>query len=60
MLKKLLEIDPEVKVIASSGYINDPGIVEYQQFGFAGAIIKPYELNELGTLLHQAMASSKS
>lgn len=45
-LKKLAEIDPEVKAIASSGYSDDPVISEPEKYGFSGSLGKPYNLNE--------------
>jgi CheY-like chemotaxis protein len=45
-LKKLLEIDPEVKAIASSGYSDDPVISQPEKYGFADSLGKPYNLNE--------------
>jgi len=58
MLEKLLEMDPKVKVIASSGYATDPGITEYARFGFKGVVAKPYELETLGAALHKVIAES--
>ena len=48
---KLMEIDPEVKAIVSTGYSNDPSIYNYKELGFKGVIKKPYELQELSSLL---------
>jgi len=50
-LKKLLEIDPQVKAIISSGYSNDSIMADYKQHGFVGAIAKPYKIKELSDLL---------
>ncbi len=38
-LKKLAEIDPEVKAIASSGYSDDPVISQPEKYGFAGSLV---------------------
>lgn len=50
-MKRLLEFDPEVKGIASSGYVTDPIMTDFREYGFAGAILKPYNLQELGETL---------
>jgi len=50
-IKKLLEIDPAVKAIVSSGYSNDPIMADFRQFGFSGVVVKPYRIAEL----HEAM-----
>ncbi|PIE63898.1 MAG: hypothetical protein CSA26_10695 [Desulfobacterales bacterium] len=42
----------EAKIIASSGYSNDPLIVNYQDYGFCAAIAKPYEIEELSDIIN--------
>jgi CheY-like chemotaxis protein len=54
-IKKLLEIDPQVKAIVSSGYSNDPIMADFQQYGFQGFIMKPYMLMELKKTLEQVL-----
>jgi PAS domain S-box-containing protein len=46
-LRKLIEIDPMVNAIVSSGYAMDATMSRYQDFGFRGMIAKPYEAAEL-------------
>ena len=46
-IQKLLKIDPGVKAIVSSGYIDDPVIARYRDHGFSGVVAKPYTLAEL-------------
>jgi DNA-binding NarL/FixJ family response regulator len=46
-VKKLIEIDPDVKALVSSGYSSDPVITNFRQHGFAGIITKPYQVSEL-------------
>lgn len=41
-MKLLLEIDPQARGFVSSGRTDDPVMVNYQSFGFTGAIEKPY------------------
>ncbi|MBV9619295.1 MAG: response regulator, partial [Verrucomicrobia bacterium] len=57
-LKKLLEIDPTVNAIVSSGYATDATMSRYQDFGFRGCIAKPYEAAELGKCVHETIESS--
>ena len=56
-LKKLIEIDPTVNAIVSSGYATDATMSRYQDFGFRGVIAKPYEAAELGKTVHDVIAS---
>ncbi len=48
---KLLEIDPKVKAIVSSGYSDDTIMANYRNYGFCGIITKPYEIADLNELL---------
>ncbi len=46
-LVKIKEIDPDVKGLVSSGYSNDPVMANYVDYGFFGALSKPYNQDEL-------------
>lgn len=46
-IERLMEIDPNVKAIVSSGYSNDPTIENFRQIGFKDFIYKPYSSREL-------------
>ncbi len=52
---KLIELDPEVTAIVSSGYGNDPAITEYEKYGFSGVVAKPYNIHQLATTLHEVL-----
>ena len=58
-LKRLIEIDPTVNAIVSSGYAMDSTMSRYQDFGFRGVIAKPYEAAELGKTVHEVIESSR-
>jgi len=58
-IEKLLEIDPGIKAIASSGYSNDPIIANYRQYGFRGAIAKPYTMEELASTLDRILTETQ-
>lgn len=49
--KKILAIDPNARLIVSSGYSHDPIMANYTNFGFKGFLSKPYHLHELQMLL---------
>jgi PAS domain S-box-containing protein len=55
-IKKLMEINPQVKAIVSSGYSNDPVMADFRQYGFQGFIRKPFMLVELKKTLDQVLA----
>ena len=51
VLKRLLEIDPGVRAIISSGYVDDPIMKDFRKYGFVDAIAKPYKIEQLKELL---------
>ncbi len=55
-IKLLLEMDPNVKAIVSSGYSNDPIMSEYKRYGFSGVVGKPYNVKELSNVLARVLA----
>jgi len=54
-VKALLEIDPEARVVASSGYSDDPVMARHQEFGFRAAVNKPYQMEDLAEALRKAL-----
>ncbi len=56
-IKKLLEIDPDVRAIASSGLPDDPVMLDYESHGFRGAIAKPFSMARLHSLLHRILGA---
>ncbi|HEY6012020.1 MAG TPA: PAS domain S-box protein, partial [Nitrospirota bacterium] len=54
-IKKLIEIDPAVKALVSSGYSNDPIMAEHEKYGFAGVIAKPYTMANLREAIGKAL-----
>jgi PAS domain S-box-containing protein len=55
-VKILLELDPEVKVIVSSGYSNDPVMAEFKKYGFSGVVTKPFKVADLSKILREAVS----
>jgi DNA-binding NtrC family response regulator len=58
-LKKLKEIDPEVKVIISGDYADNPMISNAADYGFIGSLVKPYRMEELSRILHGASKKTR-
>jgi hypothetical protein len=54
-VKEILSIDPDAKVLVSSGYFNDPIMANYKAYGFCGAMAKPYEMKELKKMIVQVL-----
>jgi len=53
--QELLELDPDAKLIVSSGYSNDPVMASYAKYGFRGVVVKPYRIEELSRTLHEVI-----
>ncbi|MHB8413965.1 MAG: hybrid sensor histidine kinase/response regulator [Acidiferrobacteraceae bacterium] len=54
-VKRLLELNPEAKVVVSSGYSNDPVMADFHQYGFCDAVAKPYKNDELRQVIARAI-----
>ena len=47
----ILGYDPAARLIVSSGYSNDLALSDYGNYGFCGAVVKPYKVAELANTL---------
>lgn len=56
VIKKLLEIDPTVKSLVSSGDLSDPAINSYSEYGFTGVLTKPYNKAGLDLAIKSVLA----
>jgi two-component system cell cycle sensor histidine kinase/response regulator CckA len=54
-MARLLEVDPQVKAIVSSGYSDDPIMADFEKYGFDGVIVKPYRISEFAKILHDVV-----
>lgn len=52
-IRGLRDLDPRVRAIVSSGYADDPGVINYREHGFCGVVAKPYRIQELARQLAQ-------
>jgi len=59
-IKELIDIDPQVKAIASSGYSNSQIMSHYKKYGFSGVIAKPYRVEDLNDLLQGLLKKTKA
>lgn len=57
--KKYLEkLAPEIPVIVSSGYSNDPIMSRCEEYGFACSALKPYTIQQLSVALRRAIGEA--
>jgi PAS domain S-box-containing protein len=55
---RLLRMDPAARIIASSGYSDDPVMARHREAGFRAVLHKPYEIVELSEVVAGALAGS--
>ena len=56
---KLHEIDPQARVLVSSGYANDPVMANYEKYGFAGRLSKPVDVQRLADVVKSVLESEE-
>ena len=52
-IKLLREVDPGVKAVVSSGYLDDTTLMNHRRSGFIGFLKKPYDIEELRKTLKE-------
>ena len=55
---KLRELDPDAKVIVSSGYSEDPVMSRFREYGFDGVLVKPYKVADLAEVIRKVLLGS--
>jgi CheY-like chemotaxis protein len=58
-IRRLLEIDPDVRAIVCSGYSNDPVMANFRDYGFAGVLTKPFSLQNLDDQLRRVIGGAR-
>ncbi len=51
--RQILAMDPEAKLIVSSGYLQDSMTDEQREAGFVAILSKPYDLQKVSRVLHE-------
>lgn len=54
-VQEILRINPDAKVVVSSGYSNDPIMANYQDYGFKASIAKPFKMAELNKIINTVL-----
>ena len=54
----ILRHDPGVKALVSSGYANDPILANPSKYGFKGALVKPFHINDLSGALNKLVSQN--
>lgn len=58
-MRRLLQIDPGILAIVSSGYSDAPAMSSPASFGFKGVLPKPYAPTELRAAVHRILAAHR-
>ena len=51
----LQHINPQAKVVVSSGFSDDPLKTDFHEYGFSGFMPKPYNLTQLSAVMHKIL-----
>jgi len=51
----IFDINSEARIIVSSGYSNDPVMVDFDEYGFCAAIAKPFDMDELAEVIEEVL-----
>jgi CheY-like chemotaxis protein len=54
-IEELRRIDPRVKSVISSGFMDDPAVRDFSSHGFDERLTKPYKIPDLKNILEQLM-----
>ncbi|MGI6344125.1 MAG: response regulator [Bacillota bacterium] len=60
MIRRLIKLCPTVKAIVASGYSNDPVLAQPEEYGFCGAIAKPYRIEDVMAELSRVISSENA
>lgn len=56
-MEHLIGYDPDVRVIVSSGFSNNPIMANFRDYGFSGFLPKPYKLDELKRVMKDILSN---
>ena len=55
IIADVLELDPDIVAIVSSGYANDFLKTDYESYGFSGFLSKPYKTEDVARIMHEKL-----
>ncbi len=54
-MRNLLDLDPQVRAVVSSGYSDDPVMARASQYGFVDRLAKPYTISDVWALITRVL-----
>jgi len=58
-IKRLRELDPQVRAVVMSGYANDPIMADFERYGFDAALAKPFTMASLRETVEALLAGDR-
>jgi two-component system, cell cycle sensor histidine kinase and response regulator CckA len=59
-VSRLLDLDPQIKVVVSSGYNDDPVMADFRSYGFIAALPKPVGMAQLSKTLMEILSEDQA
>ncbi|MCA8942585.1 MAG: response regulator [Planctomycetes bacterium] len=59
-LRRILDLDPNARVIVASGYSDDPAVAEFARYGFRSRLRKPFRARDLEAAVFTAIDDEAS
>lgn len=56
----ILAIDPDARLVVSSGNHHDPGMTDFDSYGFCSAMPKPYRISHMSSILENLPEPGKT
>ncbi len=53
--RRLRRLDPEAGILVTSGYSDNPILADFRNHGFAGALVKPFQIGELAAAVRRIL-----
>ncbi|MGQ9666369.1 MAG: ATP-binding protein [Anaerolineae bacterium] len=57
--QRILQLDPHARLIVTSGFQDDPAFSRYQEWGFAAALAKPFDIADVVHTLQQVLTAER-
>ncbi len=55
VLHHIRHLDPEIKAVVASGYVNSLAFSKFKRYGFQGVLKKPFTIQELSSVLQEVL-----
>ncbi len=53
---KIIQMDPVARIIVSSSFTSNPGMLQYEKYGFCGMLKKPYRVEDIKQVLEDVLS----